>query len=73
MQRIEDFKFLTVIIDIFDKDDFSFVKRISFKKPIEKYVFIIFYHFIEMSECRKNCDKTQRSIHRDSKILRDYK
>jgi len=68
MQRIEDFKFLTVIIDIYSINDFSFIKQISFKK-IEKYVFIIFLSLHQDVGMLKNCDKTQCSIHHDSRIL----
>lgn len=73
MQRIEDFKFLTVIIDIYP------IKVTSCSlngPPLKTDRKIRFHYFLSLHRdvgMLKNCDITQCSIHRDSRILCDYK
>lgn len=73
MQRIEDFKILTVIIDIYSiKVTFHSLNRspLNTDRKIRFYYFLSFHRDIGML---RNCDKTQYSILRDSKISCDYK
>lgn len=73
MQRIEDFKFLTVIIDIYSiKVTCRLLNGSSLKtdRKIHFHYFLSLYRDVGML---KNCDKTQRSIHHDGRISCDHK
>lgn len=73
MQKIEDFKFLTVIIDIYSIKVISRSLNGSSLKTDRK---ICFHYFLSLHRdvgMLKNCDKTQYSIHHDSRISCDHK